>query len=183
MTNDTDSESIAKVLAGDTEAYSAIVERYSSRVFALAMRITRDSADAQDVAQEAFVKAFSNLRRFRGKSNFSTWLYSIAYNSAISYARRKKREKNVGDTNLIPETAEIDADSALEAEFAILENVLAALPPQERAILFLFYKEDKSLKDIAQIMSISLSSAKVRLHRARAKAATIFTTLKQQAEL
>jgi RNA polymerase sigma-70 factor (ECF subfamily) len=126
----------------------------------------QNSADAEEVAQDTFVKAFQSLRSFRGESKFATWLYRITYFTAINYTRNNKNQgkafceeaKQVSVNETVWETKERNA---------FLKEAMLQLKPQERAIITLFYLEDFSIKEIAEITSLSIANAKVRLHRSR----------------
>ena len=91
MTYDRDLELIDKVLAGDQLMYAHIVDTYKRYVFTIAVKILRDKSEAEEAAQDSFIKAYNNLNRFNRQSKFSTWLYRIAFNTAISYKRRQRQ--------------------------------------------------------------------------------------------
>jgi len=174
----TDGELIARVLAGNEAAYTVLVERHSDLVYAIVSRIVANEADADDVAQETFVRAYHALGRFRGDSKFSSWLYRIAVNRSLTHLKRKKRR-----------AAAVDPDSGSRAEIESTlgrppgspdelviaqeqsERVRAAvseLPPRYRMVVTLFYLEEKSYKEVAEILGIPMGTLKTHLHRARA---------------
>jgi RNA polymerase sigma-70 factor (ECF subfamily) len=178
----TDEELIRKVLAGDEFAYGTLVERYKDYVFTIAVRIVGNDEDAEDVAQEAFVRAYRALPRFRGDSKFSSWLYRIATNRALTHLKRKKRRASAV-------TVDIDAGPHIEAE-AIddgrsedespehlvrdeqfrreVRKAVAELPEQYRVVVTLFYLEERSYKEVAATLGIPMGTLKTHLHRARA---------------
>jgi RNA polymerase sigma-70 factor (ECF subfamily) len=173
-----DEELIAKVLGGDEKAYTVLVERHSDLVYAIVSRIVLNEADAADVAQEAFVRAYHALPRFRGDSKFSSWLYRIAVNRSLTHLKRAKRRAAAVD----PETGareEVAAslascddgpDEAVlrEERRAIVRAAVADLPPNYRAVVTLFYLEERSYRDVAEILGIPMGTLKTHLHRARA---------------
>jgi RNA polymerase sigma-70 factor (ECF subfamily) len=174
----TDEELIARVLAGDGSAYATLVERHSDLVYAIVSRIVLNEADAADVAQEAFVRAYHALPRFRGDSKFSSWLYRIAVNRSLTHLKRAKRRAAAVD----PETGARDEVAASLASRddgpdeavlrderrAIVRAAVAELPPNYRAVVTLFYLEERSYRDVAEILGIPMGTLKTHLHRARA---------------
>jgi len=174
----TDEQLIAKVLAGDQAAYTILVERHSNLVYAIVSRIVLNEADADDVAQEAFVRAYHALPRFRGDSKFSSWLYRIAVNRSLTHLKRKKRRAAALD----PTTgarAEVEASLGAppedpheavlrEERRAAVRAAVAQLPPRYRAVVTLFYLEERNYKEVAEILGIPMGTLKTHLHRARA---------------
>lgn len=174
----TDEELIARVLGGDQGAYTILVERHSDLVYAIVSRIVLNEADADDVAQEAFVRAYHALPRFRGDSKFSSWLYRIAVNRSLTHLKRTKRRAAVLD----PTTgarAEVEAslgaprerpDEAVlrEERRVAVRAAVADLPARYRAVVTLFYLEERNYKEVAEILGIPMGTLKTHLHRARA---------------
>ena len=162
---------IDKVLKGDLNAYTPLVERYRCYVYALVKRTCPHPAEAEELAQDVFVKAYEHLREFRGTAAFTTWLYRIAYNTAVSHARKKKRYgisiDNIDIHNYFDEEQE-DAESR-EGALVALEQILLSLPPEEQMLLSLFYKDNLKMEEVAYISGLSLSNAKVKIHRIRKK--------------
>jgi len=157
---------------GDTEAFDELVRRTYGDVFKLAVRLTGNETDANDVVQDTYVRAFRGLRRFRGDAQFSTWLYRIASNCASSFTARRSRQR----CDSLSEAGELiqtnpDQDPTLQAEASTLrqtiERALEQLPQRLRAVVVLKHLEDLSHREIAERLGISESATKVRLHRAR----------------
>lgn len=169
-------DTVRAVAAGDTEAFGLIVGAYSERIFALVARICGNREDAEELTQDTFVKAFGSIGKFRAESSFSTWLYRIAYNTAISHLRKRKPTVPYNDGI---EPAADDHGNADEERVATLEKALALMSPEERSLLLLFYHEDKSIREIAHIASMSEGNTKTKLHRARRKLADIFRQIEQ----
>jgi RNA polymerase sigma factor (sigma-70 family) len=168
-----DNEIISKVLSGDHQAYAGLVTRYQNYVFTLTLRMVKNREDAEEVAQDVFIKAYKYLSDFRGASKFTTWLYTIVNNTCISFLRKKKLEIHSLDNEKVFEAAD-SQDSGLRAniieqksKMAMVSNAIAMLNPDDAAIITLFYKGEQSLEEIAQILGLEANTAKVRLHRAR----------------
>ena len=147
-------ELIRRIAGGETRLCARLVDRYGRAVYTLAARIAGCTEDAEELTQDIFLKAFSSLDRFGGRSSFSTWLYRIAYNTAVSHARRT-RPKHCGiDDRRLAALPDSEADR---------------LDPEERALVTLFYYEDRSVGECAAITELSEGNVKVRLHRIRKK--------------
>jgi RNA polymerase sigma-70 factor (ECF subfamily) len=170
-----DNELISRVLNGDQQAYAGLVSRYQSYVFTLALRMVKTREDAEEVAQDAFIKAYKYLADFKGASKFSTWLYTIVNNTAISFLRKKKVEIHSLDNEKVFEVAD-SKESGMGAnmveqksKLAMVHEAIAMLNPDDAQIITLFYKAEQSLEEPAQILGIEINAAKVRLYRARTR--------------
>ncbi len=157
---------------GDNEAFDELVRLTYGDVYNLAVKLTGNEADASDVVQDTYVRAFRGLRRFRGDAAFSTWLYRIASNCASSFTARRSRQR----CDVLPEPDAViettpDNDPSLRAEESSLrqtiERAVEQLPQRLRSVVVLKYLEDLSHREIAGRLGISESATKVRLHRAR----------------
>ena len=161
---------IKRTLAGDTEAFSVLVERYQSLVFSLVMRMVRQRQDAEDVAQDVFVKAYSSLAGFRSGSRFSTWLCRIAYTTAVSHIRRQRPDKAGIEIQNEHDTCEVDdANNLQEERLQQLQRSFAQLPSEDAMLLTLYYQHEKTVEELASINGLSIANVKVRLHRIRKK--------------
>ena len=172
MKND-EQDIIKRILSGKTHDFAYFLDTYGQQVFNLIVRIVRCEYDAEELTQDTFMKCFENLSSFNAKSSFSTWLYKIAYNTAISFTRKKEPEINIYDEkiwNTISDT-EIDDTMNDESEENInrLQKTLSMLPPDERGLITLFYEQEKTIQEIGQILNTKESSIKVKLHRIRKK--------------
>jgi RNA polymerase sigma-70 factor (ECF subfamily) len=170
-----DNEIISKVLSGDQQAYAGLVNRYQNYVFTLALRMVKSREDAEEVAQDVFIKAYRYLADFRGESKFTTWLYTIVNNTAISFLRKKKLDIHSLDHEKVFELAD-SQDSGMRAniveqksKLAMVSNAIGMLGTDDAEIITLFYKGEQSLDEIAQVLGIESNTAKVRLHRARTR--------------
>ena len=169
-----DLEIIDVILVGNQSAYAELVKRYQSYVFSLAMRFTRKREDAEEVAQDTFVKAYRSLSQYKKESKFSTWLYTITYNTAMTHLRKKKLETSSLDdeANLIQLESKgfYDEYSAEKKSRSFyLNKAIGMLLPDDAVIIALFYKGEQSLEEISSVMKIEANTVKVKLHRARHK--------------
>ncbi|MFY0629165.1 MAG: sigma-70 family RNA polymerase sigma factor [Flavobacteriaceae bacterium] len=174
MTINDDQQFIDKVLNGDTNAFSFLVEKYKDMVFSLAMKVTKNREEAEEISQDSFIKAFKSLQSFKGDSKFSTWLYKITYNNCMDRVKKIARKYNTDAIDEVVENkikATEDTMQMIERkERAILMNeCMEELPEDERSILWLFYYKELSLKEIIEVTSLSQTNLKVKLHRARKK--------------
>lgn len=165
---------VDKVMNGDSSAYAFLVEKHKNLVFSIVIKVLDSREDAEEIAQDAFLKAYQSLGSFEKKSKFSTWLYRIAYNAAISKARKKKVEFVSMDENTIVNYSTDDLTESVhqidpEERQQALRRALSALPAQDNLLISLFYKAEHSIEDISGITGLSESNVKVRLHRIRKK--------------
>ncbi len=165
---------IEKVLGGDASAYAQLVDRHKNLVFTIAMRVTRNREDAEEIAQDVFVKAYQKLPEFRKVSKFSTWLYRIAYNEAVS----KTRKKILPTVTIEEQITENLPEDSLEEEVMgldhreqklVIEKVLQGLPEEDQLLITLFYMGDHPVSGISEVTGLSESNVKVKLHRIRKK--------------
>jgi RNA polymerase sigma factor (sigma-70 family) len=160
---------IQKVNAGDTDAYKYLVDRYKKMVFGISYNIVRNKEDAEDLSQEAFINAFQSLKKFKGKSKFSTWLYRIIFNLSISKTREKTYQRTEIKDELINENelSHLNVNTVDELTISLLDSALNTLHEVDRSIINFYYKEELSIKEIHEITGLSISNVKIKLHRAR----------------
>ena len=170
---------IASILAGNSHLFHDLIRPYERSVYAMALSLLHNEADAEDVAQEAFLKAFRNLANFRGESKFSTWLISITLNEARGRLRSKKNAKlesldepAEGQSTVTPallrDWREIPSEALERKEIRqMLQQAITDLPLIYREVFLLRDVEDLSVNQSAEALGISVASVKVRLHRAR----------------
>ncbi len=170
-----DNEIISKVLNGDQAAFAGLVNRYQNYVFTLTLRMIKSREDAEEVAQDIFIKAYRSLSNFRGEAKFSTWLYTIVNTSCITFLRKKKLEVYSLDSEKVFEAAD-SLDSGMRANqveqksrSVMVTNAINLLSPDDAQVITLFYKAEQSLEEIATALGIEVNAAKVRLHRARTR--------------
>lgn len=174
MARDEFSDLVARAKAGDRKAFEDLVRGTYEKVHGLALRLTGNEHDADDVVQDTYVRAFNGLRRFRGDARFSTWLHRITANSASNLlSRRSRHRRRHHDLDEVVELADHrpEHDPALNAEIAAtgsrLERALDHLPSRLRNVVVLRDLHGMSHREIAEELDITESAAKVRLHRAR----------------
>jgi RNA polymerase sigma-70 factor (ECF subfamily) len=161
---------IQQVLDGKTSSFTCLVDKYKDMVFTVCYRILRQREDAEDAAQVSFIKAFNNLHAFKGESKYSTWLYTIAYRTAISKSQIKKVDTvnedfhiDIATDNSFPQ---LEALKSQEQEFYV-KKAIEELPEIDGVIITLFYLDESSIQEIVEITGLSESNVKVKLHRAR----------------
>jgi RNA polymerase sigma-70 factor (ECF subfamily) len=166
---DPDQGLVARARGGDPDAFRALLERHRDRVYALALRIVRSAPDAEEVAQDAFVRAWLALPRFRGEARFSTWLHRIAARRALDRAAtlrlRRGREAGLG-AGMDPGAPA--ADAGRDPRVLRLEALIETLPPAQRAAVALYYLEDRSVEQVAKALDMPENTVKTHLGRARA---------------
>lgn len=178
MTPTNDQLYIDKILQGDANAYAVLVDRYKGMVYTLALKMVKRNEEAEEIAQDTFIKAFKNLSKFKGDSKFSTWLYKIAYRTCLD-SLKKQTEKYQTSTideitaNKIKSTEGVLDGIERKERAAIIKECMSNLPEDERTVLWLFYFEELSLKEIIEVTDLSESNVKVKLHRARKRLLTI----------
>lgn len=171
MANHRDDYYIKQVLKGKTNAFAILVERHKDMVFTLAMKMLKDRGEAEEVAQDTFVKCYQSLARFKGESKFSTWLYKIAYNKCLDSLKRNKRYvipdsisamegKGGEELNALQQIAKKDRDKAVQ-------QAIRTLPEEEQLLILLYYFEELAIKEIAKIVHLSEANIKVKLFRSR----------------
>jgi RNA polymerase sigma factor (sigma-70 family) len=172
----TDTEVIARVLQGEQSLYALLVERYRNYVFTLVLRFTGNREDAEEIAQDIFVKAYRSLADFRGASKFSTWLYTIVNNTCISFLRKKKiATVSIDGTNTPIQLENYGAEgfraNPLEqkSKHLLVNEAIGLLSVDDRQVISLFYKGEQSLDEIGRIMGLEPNTVKVKLHRARTR--------------
>ena len=164
---------LQRIQEGETELFTRIADHYSRAIFTLVVRIVGSAEEAEELTQDIFMKAFENLEYFSYRSSFSTWLYRIAYNTALSFARRKRPTQivineramaTIGDEQIEQMEQSFDQET-IDA----LKRSIEMLDTDEKALITLFYYEERSIAECAEIMGQSENNIKVRLHRIRKK--------------
>lgn len=174
MVHQEEMELIKRIRNGETALFSVFLEQHAGKVHSLIGQIVSNREDAEELTQDAFVKAFSKMHTFKGDCKFSTWLFRIAYNTAISATRKKKLIFPSIEEERLNNLADEEVDSLLDQDenekvMRQLDKAIMNLEPEDAAIIKLFYNEEKSVIELAEILQISTSNVKVKLHRARKK--------------
>ena len=168
-----DIELIEQTLAGSQAAYADLVKRHQRFVFTLAVRFAKNREDAEEIAQDCFIKAYRSLSAFQRQSKFSTWLYSIVYTTAMTFLRKKRVDTDsIDDENTYIQSenssSSHDVNSAEnKSRSYYLNQAIAQLMPDDAAIITLFYMGEQSLDEIGKTLSIETHTVKVKLFRAR----------------
>ena len=170
---------IEKVLAGQSQYYSYIVERYQDIVFSIALKVLRNREDAEEMAQETFIKVYKSLGSFKGKAKFSTWIYRITYNNCISELRKKKIYfASTDEVEIKDESEELNLDGIPEENRArVIKEAMEQLPEEEYTLVLLYYFEEQTIEEISRVTKLSESNTKVKLFRARKKLYTILNEM------
>lgn len=174
---------IQRLQAGDEQAFEAVFNKYSSKLYNVAQRILGEPADAQEVVQEVFLTVFRKAHTFQGNSQFSTWLYRLTVNEALGKIRKgKNKQKEVGYEEYLPKFQDdghhssrpiVDWSDTVEEEYAgqelrqLLSQALNQLKPVDKSVVVLSDVEGMSDREIAEILDLTVSAVKTRLHRAR----------------
>ena len=174
MTNKNDQLYITKVINGDTNAFVYLVDNYKDMVFSLAFKMTKNREEAEEVSQDTFIKAYKNLSKFKGDSKFSTWLYRIAYHTSLDNIKKNKNNNSTFEINEITFNQIKATENILEGierkeRAKIMDACLQKLADEERSIIWMFYYDELSLKEIIEVTDFSEANLKVKLHRARKK--------------
>lgn len=181
MTTNSDITIINQIIEGNTNAFAILVDRYKDLVFTLALRMLKNREEAEEVSQDTFIKIYKSLRKFKGDSKFSTWVYKVAYNSCLDNIKKnKKRQQDVS----IDEFSAIQIDTIdnaldnleMQERQQTIKKCLELLPSEDSFLLTLYYFEEQTLEEIAKVIGIKANNVKVKLFRSRKKLASILRT-------
>ncbi|MDR2146860.1 MAG: RNA polymerase sigma factor [Tannerella sp.] len=179
---------VEKIRNGETDGFAPLLERYSKQVFAMIVRIVENKEDAEELTQDVFMKVYRNLDAFKGESSFSTWLYRIAYNIAVSATRKKSNEVTAIDEEMMERVSDMAEDefsdedaSAKRADY--LNMALDKLPPDEKAIVLMHYRDERSMEEIAEITGLSATNVKTKIFRIRKKLWILIKKIEESEEI
>jgi RNA polymerase sigma-70 factor (ECF subfamily) len=172
MSLEQDQPYIERTLNGDLNAFTILMDRYKYMVFTLAMRMVKNREEAEEIAQDTFLKIYNGLEGFKGNSKFSTWVYKIAYYRSLDYLKKLGRGIDSTSIEMVTEkqvAEEEDIVKRLEQSerSKSIKDALQLLPGDDGILITLHYYEELSLFEIAQVMGISVNNVKVKLFRAR----------------
>ncbi len=167
-----DNDLIMQAIAGNQNAYADLVKRHQRFVFTLALRFAKRREDAEEIAQDTFVKAYRSLTSFQKQAKFSTWLYSIVYTTSMTFLRKKRLiTSSIDDENnflQIENSGSFDINNAENKSRSFyLNEAIQQLLPDDAIIITLFYKAEQSLEEIAKVLGMEATTVKVKLFRAR----------------
>lgn len=171
-----DNELVEKIVkANDSHLFSVLYDRYASVVYNRCLGFSKSREEAQDLTHDIFIQLFIKLRKFKGKSKFSTWLYSFTYNHCVNYVQRDKHKKNekriVDESNIVDNdfTDEIGDDFIFQLRADKLKRALEIIDPNDKMILLMKYQDDMSIKELQDALQLGESAIKMRVKRAKEK--------------
>jgi len=167
------------------QAFSFLVEKYQKLVYTLALKLLKKPEEAEEMAQDTFIKAYQKLDSYEGKSKFSTWLYSITYNACISELRKRRIEfKSLDDRQLSDQDEQKMHDyyreTKKEDQEKYLNLALEKLPEDDQVLVTLYYYESQSMDEISVITGLTVSNIKVKIHRARKRMYSLLQEMLQE---
>jgi RNA polymerase sigma factor (sigma-70 family) len=176
---------INQILAGNNNAFSYIIEKHKNKAFNLAFRICGNHEEAEELAQDSFLKAFRSLGSFKMKSSFATWLYRIVYNTSISHVRVKKRgvlslEDFPADATDFIGSNTNEEEAEREYRSSLVNFALQKINEEERGLVSLYYYEDMNSDEISEVTGLSKANIKVKLFRARQKMLEIIENVEKK---
>lgn len=184
MTKPTDSDLVAATLEGSQSAYGDLVRRYEGPILGLILRMVRNRGEAEEIAQEVFLKAYNRLASYDRQRKFSSWLFKVAHNATIDHLRRRRvatvplESSEDDERQLIGVLAGPQSEDpellAVRGELArALEEAMSELRPEHREVLLLRLRYGRSYEELADIMGLPLGTVKTHLHRARKRLASL----------
>ncbi len=185
MENSDELKIIEQVKQGDLLSFRLLVDKYKTMAYNVAIQVVRNNEDAEEVTQDAFLKAYQSISSFKGESKFSTWFYRVVFNLAVSKTRKKKIEtSNIDDVQIADKDIDgtYETYSKLEKEERThqLKQAISKLKEEESLIITLFYLNENSIEEISEITNFSVSNVKVKLFRARKKLFTILNEMNKR---
>ena len=173
---------IDRILAGERNLYTTLVDKYKSYAYTIAIKILENRPEAEEAAQDAFIKAFHYLKGFNRQAKFSTWLYRIVFNVAISYKRKRKPDFQNIETSIIEYSERADHNSEQQDKNNFIAKAMDKLNEADRLAIQLFYIKEFNLEEVAEMMGQNSNTIKVRIHRARLRLADeLKSILKEEA--
>lgn len=178
MANRDDNYYIGEVKQGNAGAFAFLVDRYKSRVYTLALKMIKNREEAEEAAQDTFVKVYRSLSAFKGESKFSTWVYKVTYNTCLDHLKKYKKEKNIIPVDEFKAVQLIETETIVDTIGAadrsrIIQDCICLLPGDDAFLVTLYYLEEQSLEEIANVIGITANNVKIRLFRSRKKLAVI----------
>lgn len=173
---------IDRILAGDERCYAELVDAYKSYAYTIAFKIVANRSEAEEAAQDAFIKAFHYLKSFNRQARFSTWLYRIVFNTAITYKRKNRQQFEAIENKGLEHSDTADGQLEKDDKQVYIEKAMLRLNEADQLAIQLFYIKEFSLEEVAGIMGQNINTIKVRIHRARQRMADeLKILLKQEA--
>ena len=178
MTHIEDQHYINLVVNGNTNAFATLVDHYKDMVYTLALKMLNNKEEAEEIAQDTFIKIYNALNKFKGESKFSTWVYKVTYNTCLDALKKKKKQNTVTYIEDFSEHQTKTLSSVLDnidekERNQTIQECLEELPGDEAFLLTLYYFDDQSVDEISKAMNSSVANIKVKLFRTRKKLASI----------
>ncbi len=172
MPYENDNVYLDKIQKGDSSAFALLVDKHKTMAYNIAFRILKSREDAEEIAQDSFLKAYYSLSEFKRESKFSTWLFRIVYNNSISRVRKKKLDVNSYDDEAFEwmepaETAKDMERLSQNEQKKYVNDAINKLPEEDATVITLFYMNESSIDEISEVTGLSQSNVKVKLHRSR----------------
>lgn len=176
-----DQHYINLAISGNSNAFAVLVDRHKSFVFTLSIKMLQNREEAEEVAQDVFIKVYRSLQKFKTESKFSTWLYRITYNTCLDRMRSKKRNTQVFSFDNFEEDEVVSLISVLDTieereRKQMIQKCLDLLPAEDSFLLTLYYFQENSLKEISRIMGFNENNLKIKLFRSRRRLTAILKT-------
>jgi RNA polymerase sigma factor (sigma-70 family) len=173
-----DQHYINLIIEGDSNAFAVLVDRYKNMVFSLALKMVKNREEAEEVAQDTFIKVFKSIAKFKGDSKFSTWVYKVTYNTCLDRIKKNNREQNTVPIDDFSENQIKTMETVLDAidvseRNKTIQDCIQLLPNEDGFLLTLYYFEEQSIDEISKIMDCNANNVKVKLFRSRKKLASI----------
>ncbi len=173
---------IDRILSGEEAQYAHLVDKYKSYAFTIAMKVVQNKAEAEEIAQDGFIKAFQYLKKFNREAKFSTWLYRIVFNTAISYKRKSRQQFESIENKMVEYRDQSDSGLEKEDKKKFISQAIEKLSDADRIAVQLYYLKEFTLEETAEMMGQNINTLKVRIHRARQRLANeLKKILKQEA--
>lgn len=171
MFMDSDNQLIQKIKAGESRAFQTLVYRYQDHMFSVCLTILKNRPEAQEAAQDTFIKVFKSINSYKEDSKLSSWLYKIAYRTSLDYIRKRKHTQDVDDVafSLTSDDSDAQQDMETHESSSALLKLVNELPADEAGLIRMFYLEELSIRELEQISGLTQSNIKVKLFRARNK--------------
>ena len=162
---------IDRIIAGEETLYATLVNKYKNYAYTIALKVIENRGDAEEIAQDAFIKAFHYLKKFNREAKFSTWLYRIVFNTAISYKRKNRNQFQSIENSILEYHERSDEEIEKEEKKIFVAKAIEKLVDADRVAVQLYYLKEFSLEEIASTLGQNINTVKVRVHRARQRLA------------
>lgn len=174
---------IDRIVAGEESLYATLVDRYKSYAFTIAMKVVANRPEAEEVTQDGFIKAFHYLKKFNKEAKFSTWLYRIVFNTAISYKRKNRQTFQSIENSIVEYHERADSELERDEKQVFVAKAMDRLSEADRLAVQLYYIKEYSMEETAELLGQNINTLKVRVHRARQRLADELKKILQEEAL